>query len=184
MLNKTLHLSLAALLIGALACGKTGSDITAPDDGGPTPGGSGMPSEIVGSWYVGSVSPTNYHNTSTGSWSNAGGEGMFYTLKANGKFEFGYEIYSTVYGCTITAMFWKTGTVTMDAASHVITLHPSEATLHSTDTCSASGNYDKAISRDPEVLSWNFVVDDYGERVLRLRWQGTDEFKDFYRWNQ
>ncbi len=142
-----------------------------------------LPTEIAGSCYAGSVSPTNYHNTTTGSWDNAYGEGMFYTFKPNGQFEFGYRIYSSLYGCTITAMFWKSGPMTIAKVGPTITLHPSEAILHSTDSCGASGNYDKEISKAPEILTWELGRDEYDEEVLTIHWAGVTEGKTFYRWN-
>jgi hypothetical protein len=70
-----------------------------------------------------------------------------------------------------------------DRVSQSITVAPIEAVLHSTDSCSASGIYDKPISKDPETLYWQLGKDEYGAQVLNLKLANFDETKDFYRWN-
>lgn len=64
-----------------------------------------------------------------------------------------------------------------------ITLHPSEAILHSTDRRGASGNYDKEIPKASEILSWELGRDEYDEEVLAIHWAGVTEGKTCYRWN-
>jgi hypothetical protein len=137
---------------------------------------------LVGSWIYGSVSPTNYYNPGSGQWSNAYGAGMFYTFKENGTFEFGYRVYSGSYGCTNTAMWYKSGRVDADPTAHTVTVRPTTALLNSQDNCRPEWNYEKEIDRSPEQLSWRFGLDEWGYEALFLRF-ATNEELAFYRWD-
>lgn len=154
---------------------------TEPGTGPDTPPGS-VPPELVGSWYYGSVSPTNYYNPNSGQWSNAYGEGMFYTFKADGTFEFGYRVYAGSYGCTNTMMWYKSGSMSSEPAAKTVTVRPKTALLNSKDNCRPEWNYEKEIDKSPEQLGWRFGQDEWGFDALFLRFP-TGEETAFYRWN-
>ena len=166
-----------ALVAGLAACNST--EPSGGDDD-QVPSGSMAP-ELVGSWYYGSVSPTNYYNGS-GQWSNAYGEGMFYTFKANGTFEFGYRIYAGSYGCTNTVMWYKSGSATSDVAAKTVMVRPKVALLNSKDNCRPEWNYEKEIDKSPEQLSYRFGRDEWDGDALFLRFPTGEEIA-FYRWN-
>jgi hypothetical protein len=170
----TRALGILASLIAA--CGTAANDI---DTSGPR---TRVPADLAGSWYHGSVSPSNFHDTQTGSWDSAYGEGLFYTFYEDGRFEYGWRAYTSSYGCNDVAMVYKSGTVTVDAAARTVVTHPTKAVLHSTDNCNPAWNYDKDIPRDSETLFWERGVDDYGGEALLLS-SPTATASAFYPWN-
>ena len=176
----TLGMTFVALALLSSGCGG-GSDATGPGGGGGTPRTT-VPAELVGTWYHGSVSPSSFYDPGSGHWDSAYGEGMFYSLTADGRFEFGYRIYTSSYGCNSVAMFWKTGTVAVDQGTGSFTLYPSRAVLHSTDDCRSEWNYTKNIPKDPETLYWQFGDDGYGTAALLLA-SATSTASAFYPWN-
>jgi hypothetical protein len=129
-----------------------------------------VPPELIGSWYNGTVSSIDFYTPSTGGWDNAGGTGTSYTFNADGTYEFGWLLQSTLYGCSTHAMVWKAGFMTVDVAQHRIDLVPSQAKIHSVDDCSESGNYDRDIDRGPETVYWDWSQDEYGNAYLALRY--------------
>jgi hypothetical protein len=171
---------MAGLLAGLVACSSTEPGGAGGGGGGGT--GGTVPAELVGSWYNGSVSPTNYYNPGSGQWNNAYGEGMFYTFKADGTFEFGYEIQSGSYGCTNTVMWYKSGRVDSNPAAQTVTVRPRVALLNSQDNCHPEWNYEKPIDPSPEQLAWHFGKDAYGYDALLLDFPTGDEIA-FYPWN-
>ena len=190
-LRRGLVLGLALVALSTACSGKS-DGATGPDDvdepglpggptdqpgtpGGPTdqPGAGMVPDELVGSWYNGQVSNTNFYQPETGHWDNAGGTGMFYTLNADGTFEYGWRLYSQLYGCAMTVFVYRKGTVESDPENATVVLHTTYAKMHSEDSgvdhCPAGGNYDKDIEKEDEVLIYEFGQDDYGNEVLYLR---------------
>jgi hypothetical protein len=170
-----------ALQFPALALAACGGDGAGPNDDGSTPS-TVVPAELVGTWYHGEVSPSNYYDPSSGHWDNSYGEGLFYTLTPDGHFEWGYRIYTSTYGCNDVAMFWKKGTVTVDPATQSFTVYPTEAILHSTDDCRPEWNYTKQISKAPETVYWGFDDDGYGTTALLLAYASTQP-SAFYPWS-
>ncbi len=166
---------LIGVVVGLVACATT-------EPGGSVGGGGTVPAELVGSWYYGSVSPTNYYDPGSGQWSNAYGEGMFYTFEANGTFEFGYRVVAGAYGCTNTVMWYKSGVVSTDPVTVTVTVLPRVALLNSQDNCRPEWNYERPIDKRPEQLSWRFGQDEWGTEALFLRWP-TGEESPFYRWD-
>lgn len=136
--------------------------------------GTTIPPVLLASWYAGDVSSTSFFTPSTGPWDNAGGTGLLYTFKADGSFEFGWRLYSQLYGCATTAMVFRSGTVTADPATATLVLHTTYARMHSEDNCNASGNYDKDIPLEEETLIYQLGTDEYGQEVLRIRGPATD----------
>ncbi len=165
----------------ALVAGACGGSGTGPNDGGGTPRTS-VPAELVGTWYHGEVSPSNFYDSLSGSWDNAYGEGLFYGFTSDGQFQWGYRVYSSSYSCNDVAMFWKKGTVTVDTVNHTFTIHPTEAILHSTDDCHPEWNYTKQIPKDPETVYWGIGDDGYGSTALLLAY-ANGQPSAFYPWN-
>lgn len=168
--------ALAGLVAGLVACTST-----EPGSDGGVPNGT-VPAELVGSWYYGNVSPTNYYNPGSGGWSNAYGTGMFYTFKADGSFEFGYQVYAGSYGCVNTVMWYKAGAVNADPATHTVTVSPRVALLNSQDNCQPEFNYEKEIDKSVEHLTWRFGQDEWGYDALFLGFPTGEEIA-FYHWD-
>ena len=128
------------------------------------------------------MSPSNFYDASSGHWDNAYGEGMFYSLAADGQYESGYRVYTSSYGCNHVAMFWRKGTVAVDPETGAFTLYPHEAILHSMSDCHPEWNYTKQISKDPETIYWQFGDDGYGGTALLLAYANTGA-SGFCPWN-
>jgi hypothetical protein len=127
-----------------------------------------IPAEYAGTWYTGSVSPTNFYDPSTGgNWQNGYGSGMFYKLNADGTFEFGWQTYASTYGCTTRGMVYRRGTATVQDS--VITLYDNFAHVSGKDNCVASSNYDRAIELKTETIILQRSVDEYGNRGILIR---------------
>jgi hypothetical protein len=169
---------LAAFSFLAAACG---SDGTGPGDGATTPR-TDVPAELVGTWYHGEVSPSNFYDPASSHWDNAYGEGMFYSLTADGHYESGCRIYTSSYGCNDAALFWRRGTVAVDPATGSFTLYPRKAIPHSISDCHPEWNYTKPISKDPETIYWQFGDDGYGSTALLLAYANTGA-SAFYPWH-
>ena len=183
MFHRTrISLALALVLTTvSTACG--GSDGPSgpgeePGDGPGNPGGpptSGVvPAEVVGTWYSGSVSSINFFTPSTGHWDNAGGTGEFYTLKADGTFEYGWRLYSRLYGCAMTVMVYRTGTIVSNSGQGSLVLRTAYARMRSEDNCNENGNYDKPIEEPDETLLYELGEDEYGYEVLWIQDDGSE----------
>ncbi|HSR91405.1 MAG TPA: hypothetical protein VLK88_08870 [Gemmatimonadales bacterium] len=174
-------IALTVWTTAALACGgNDGSDGSGPNDQ-PTPQ-TDVPAALQGAWYHGEVSPSNFYDPTTGHWDGSYGDGLFYSLTADGHYSFGYRLYTSAYGCTNVVFFWKTGTVSVDPATQSFTVYPHEARMKSEDNCRSEWNYEKDIGKDPETIYWEFGKDDWGGDALLLKYANTDA-SAFYPWN-
>jgi hypothetical protein len=151
---------LAALSLAA--CGG-GDEATGPD--APR---TSVPAELVGTWFQGSVSNTDYYNPSTGSWAGPSGTGVAYTFTANGEYQHAGVLQSSLYGCTSIVFGWDRGAVAVRGTE--VTLTATSGRLKSEDNCVAEYNYDKSIAVDPTVVTYEVGVDDYGTETLWLTW--------------
>jgi hypothetical protein len=141
----------------------------------PSGGGAAVspPAEILGAWYNGSVSSVGYVDQTTGSYSDGGSEGLAYTFLPDGTWQFGYLLSSALYGCQMRVLVFNEGELaSTDPATHLIELRMSRSQMHSEDTCSESGNYDKELAPADETLIWDRTTDEYGD-VLMLRHPDT-----------
>ena len=165
---------IAALSVFAsLACGGDAAKAAGPDDPDtPTsPGnpGSGdrVPSQYVGTWVSGNVSPVNFYSPSTGSWGAPSGVGMFYKFLPNGTYEKGVLLQSTLYGCTMSVFFYLRGTIRVDGST--FDLRSSMSKMKSVDNCVQKNNYEKTVENETETLMLRMGTDDYGNRALFIR---------------
>lgn len=142
----------------------------------PSGGGTGVepPAEIVGSWYTGDVSDIGYVDPNTGSYSVGGSEGVGYAFAPDGTWQYGFLITSSLYGCTMRVMVFRTGVVAaVDAPTHLVSPDTQVSQMHSEDDCVESNNYDRELEPDDETIIWERTTDEYGE-VLLLRGPTTD----------
>jgi hypothetical protein len=171
------------VLLAAVACGGSADAATGPSSGSagsPTGSQGRVPSEIVGTWLNGSVSPTNFYNPTTGSWSNGYGTGLFYRFNADGTFEYGWQTYSSLYSCSERATVYRKGTLAVDESRHTVVLHSSTSVVHGESTCSSTSTYTKPGPMDDETLIWDWDHDQYGNTYLLLRWP-TTTYSQFHR---
>jgi len=68
------------------------------------PANTGRPaaSSLVGEWYVGSPSTTDFYNPSTGGWAPASGNFTDYRFFPDGRYELNFLLRSSLYNCTTT----------------------------------------------------------------------------------
>ena len=141
------------------------------------PSGAGAaiepPAEMLGAWYSGSVSSVGYVDPTVGSYSSGGSEGLMYAFLPDGTWQSGWLLSSQLYGCAMRVMVYRDGTlVESDPAAGMLRLDTATAQIHSEDSCSADGNYDRDLPTDDETLYWARANDTYGE-VLMLRGPDT-----------
>ena len=125
----------------ATACAAT-DEVAGPD--GPPVAGS-VPAEFVGGWRYGEISPTNFWDDHTGVYSgNAYGMSHQYVFESGGTFKEYVYVYTQTYGCRTQAWVEMSGTVRFDGAT--FTTAVASGRFKTTDTCSASHNYDRAMT--------------------------------------
>jgi hypothetical protein len=152
------------IVLALAACGGGGDGGTGPSH---TPR-TDIPSELVGTWYQGSVSSTDYYDPGSGSWGTPSGTGVAYTFSGDGIYRHTGVIQSSLYGCSQVVIGWDKGTAAVDGAQ--LTLTSTSGRLKSEDNCAADNNYDKSIDIDQQVLTYRIGADDYGTETLWLTW--------------
>lgn len=148
-------------------CPKSDDNPVTPDGGpGATPR-TPVPAKFVGTWYTGSVSLSNFYNSTTGHWSNAVGNGSFYRFSQDGTFEFGWQMHVSLYGCTNIGMVYRRGTVSVQDS--VLVLYDQYSRVMGQDNCNASQNYEKPGATTTETLVAQPGLDEWGNPGLYLR---------------
>lgn len=125
--------------------------------------GGNVPNELIGKWQAGSVSSTNYVNSTTGASSNGGGTQVMYTFFPDGRFEFASLYSLTSYSCTTNTMLYKTGHVEINGSS--FTLVDENGKFTSEDNCNRQYNYEKPAKLDRETFNWSVQRDEYGTKL-------------------
>jgi hypothetical protein len=141
----------------------------------PSGSGAGVeaPDGIVGAWYSGTVSSVGYVDPDQGSYSSGGSEGLMYAFAPDGSWQSGWLLSSQLYSCLMRVMVYKDGVLTdSDPSTGMLRLATVTAQIHSEDSCSADGNYERDLPPDGETLSWARTTDEYGD-VLMLRGPDT-----------
>jgi len=168
-MKRLVALGVFALMLGG--CSNSGDNPAAPGDGmGATPQ-TPVPEELVGTWYAGTVSLTNFHNPSTGEWSNAVGSGQFYRFYRDGTFEFGWQMHTSLYGCTNIGMVYRRGTVAVQES--VLVLYDRYARVMGQDGCNSTRNYNRAGTITTETLIAQPGSDEWGNPGVYLRGPDT-----------
>jgi hypothetical protein len=141
-LRHTAVLAAAAAL--AAACTDAGR-ATGPDAPGDGPANGSVPAELVGAWRYGSISPTNFWNDHTGTFSgNAYGMSDHYVFQRNGTFKEYTYIYTQSYGCRTQVWVEMSGAVRFD--DETFTTQVSGGRFKVSDSCASSRNYDRAMT--------------------------------------
>lgn len=129
-----------------------------------------VPAEIAGDWYNGSISTINYYNPTTGQWSPPSGTGISYKFTADGYYEKGGLLQTSLYGCTTTLFVYYKGTVAIEGST--IKFYPTYGRIKSQDNCVERFNFDKPAELKQESASWWIAADAYGVPAL---WIGDPE---------
>jgi hypothetical protein len=177
--GRGLVLTLCITLFTA-ACGGSdraagpGAGVGGGDDNSPS---SRVPDELVGAWYAGDVSPTEFYDPNTGSWGGQGySEGVYYRFAADGHYDFGYQLASELYGCGTRTLFYVTGTMTVDETAGVFELHPTSAKKIEQNSCSGK-NTETPFEGEGESNYYEVRQDDAGHVQLWVR--ATDGHYDW-----
>ncbi len=146
---------LRALVVAAAlaACGggspTLGGEIPALD----TPR-SAMPATVAGRWFSGTISTIQYHSPIDGTSAPTNGSGFYFIIDADGGYEYGAVINSTVYNCTAQLRGVERGTAVLDGDSFVT--HRHGRVTHMTNTCGRSGD----STLGPAVVTYRWSHDD------------------------
>ncbi|MGH7598829.1 MAG: hypothetical protein ACREOI_20945 [bacterium] len=138
------------------------------NDGGNNTPRTAVPAPLAAAWYSGTVSSVNFFNPNTGQWAAPSGTGMFYKFTADGYYEKGVLLQSSLYNCTMTFFAYNKGTMTVEGDK--IVLYPTYGRIKSVDNCVASNNYEKPDELASETILWQIGPDEYGFEKLWLRY--------------
>jgi hypothetical protein len=139
------------------------------------PAPTAPPSNLGGEWLYRISGSTITFTDGSGGYAAPSGEMSGYKLKANGTYEHGYLLSSSLYSCNTRIFGYETGTWWIDGDKLVF--KDKTATLTSTDNCNKSGNYNK--KREPGYYYYQFRLerDEYGLKIVFLKSDGNrDEY--------
>lgn len=132
-------------------------------------------SSLAGEWLFRIRGSSITYTDGSGGYADPGGELSGYKLKADGTYEHGYLLSSSLYGCNTKVFGYESGTWRVDGDK--IVFKDKTATLTSTDNCNKSANYEK--KRDLSYYYYEFRLerDEYGLKIAFLKTDGTrDEY--------
>jgi len=152
-------------------CNESPTDAKNEENNSSTPRTS-VPNQLVADWYAGNITSVNFYNPTTGAWAAPSGTGVFFKFTADGYYEKGVLLQSSLYGCTTTFFAYNKGTMTVEG--NKIVLYPTQGRIKSVDNCVEEYNYDKPDELQNETILWEIGVDDYGNEVLWLRYETGD----------
>jgi hypothetical protein len=142
-------------------------------EGGEQP--APLPGELVGGWSWGGVnSTTGFYNPNTGQFAAPSSAGGYYLLNADGTFEEGALLVSSLYNCTMKNFFYQTGTYSVQGDT--ITFSPQPGGIHrSEDTCHAEFNYEQPYV-NPGTYHWQISQDEQGIEQLILTGENGEQY--------
>ncbi len=132
-------------------------------------------SNLTGEWLYRIRGSAITFTDGSGGYADPSGELSGYKLKADGTYEHGYLLSSSLYGCNTKVFGYETGTWWVDG--NKLVFKDKTATLTSTDNCNKSANYVK--NRTPAYYYYEFRLerDEYGFKIVFPK---TDGGKDEY----
>lgn len=165
IIASTMYLMLALLTSG---CRKNPTTVAADNNDGPDTPRTPVPGALVGAWYSGTVSDINFYNRTTGNFGSPSGTGIFLKLSAEGYYEKGVLLQSSLYNCSMTFFAYNSGTITIKDS--IITLYPTYGRIKSLDNCVPENNYLKNDQLVTETIIAKLGEDDWGNETLWLRY--------------
>lgn len=123
-------------------------------------GYGGVPTDLVGTWLIGSTSGTTFRDRTTGEFSAPSGDQVSYHILPDGRYEYAGLATQSMYGCTTRLMTYMTGRVSVRGAS--LTFIPETGKFTSEDNCNRKYNYEKRLPLTPETYNWRIERDQRG----------------------
>jgi hypothetical protein len=121
-------------------------------------------SDFTGEWlYRISGSSITYTN-GAGSYADPSGELTGYKIRANGTYEHGYLMSSSLYSCNIKLFGFETGVWSVQG--NTIIFQDKTAHVSIKDTCNPSKNKEKAGTLNRTVYQYRFERDEYGLKLV------------------
>jgi hypothetical protein len=143
---------------------------------GPRP--SARPAALVGSWFTGSISSIQYYDPVTGEWADPNGEGFYLILDADGGYEEGAVIQSTMYSCSSRLLGRAVGEWSIEGYQLWLARESGETSV--TGNCSGSGT--NTMGPQVDIYYWQLGPDDYGTETLTLRMGDLSPYAAYHRW--
>lgn len=141
-----------------------------PGGGG---GGSTAPAELAGSWFAGAGGLSQPYDPDTGSYGTPNGQGLLYTLRADGSYDKAFQSWQSANGCTTGFTAFETGSFTSDGSALATT--PSTGTVRYRDTCAPSLDSDKPAQ---DLAVEQFTMTLAGDQLTLVRRDGvTGQFR-------
>jgi hypothetical protein len=132
-------------------------------------------SNLAGEWLYRISGSSITFTDGSGGYADPSGELSGYKLKANGTYEHGYLLSSSLYGCNTRVFGYETGIWTIEGDKLIF--QDKTATLTSNDNCHQSGNYVKKRELAHYYYEFRLERDEYGLKIAFLKTDGTrDEY--------
>jgi hypothetical protein len=191
-IRKTLHDTIQAGLIGQmgkdpedkllklLAGVRKSGDILNQTSSGvipsrTPPGSSTAISNLTGEWLYRISGSSITFTDGAGGYAAPSGELSGYKLKADGTYEHGYLLSSSLYNCNTRIFGYETGAWWIDRDKLVF--KDKIATLTSTDNCHKEWNYEKKRELGYYYYNFHLERDEYGFKIVILKSDGNrDEY--------
>jgi hypothetical protein len=126
-------------------------------------GSGGVPSELVGTWRIGSTSGTTFRDRTTGQFSAPSGDQVSYRILPDGRYEYAGLATQSTYNCTTRLMTYISGRVSVRGAS--LTFIPETGRFTSEDNCNPKYNYEKQLPLTRETYNWRIERDQRGLKL-------------------
>lgn len=127
---------------------------------------NGDSSSLIGTWDNGSVSMVNRQNTVTGMITPGRSSRFEYKFLPDGRFQFTGLLQMTNYSCTDTVYNEKAGRFSLNGST--LTLTPNKNYWKKTNSCAASGNYEKNQPLTKETYQFSTKTNEYGQELICL----------------
>lgn len=128
---------------------------------------------LVGEWLYRIRGSSITYTDGAGGYADPSGDLSGYKLHANGKFENGYLLSQSLYGCNTKIFGYATGTWSVQGDKLIFVEKTS--TLTSKDNCRAAGNYQKKRQLKHYYYNFRLERDEYGLKISFLRTDGSQE---------
>lgn len=132
-------------------------------------------SNLAGEWLYRISGSTITFTDGAGGYAAPSGELSGYKIRADGTYEHGYLLSSSLYSCNTRVFGYETGTWWVDG--NKLVFKDKTATLTSTDNCNKSFNYQKKRELAYYYYEFRLERDEYGEKIVFLKSDGNrDEY--------
>jgi hypothetical protein len=152
--------------------------VTTGDADAPAPASSARPAELVGSWYTGTISSIQYYDPVDGAWADPNGEGFYLILDADGGYEEGAVIQSTMYSCSSRLLGRAVGDWSIEGYQLWLARESGETSI--VGNCSGSGT--NTMGPQVDIYYWELGPDEYGVETLTLKMSDLSPYAAYRRW--